>query len=101
MNPKVPNNFQALFPSTDINNLDPKRDRKFIIQELLKNATLEAWKWMKTTYSNDEIIEVIKNSRSLNEKDVTLWVKYLHIPTDQIRCLQTKYQKIQKAYWLQ
>ncbi len=101
MNVGLPRQFQPLFPSTEVTKLEPQRDKKYIIQELLKNSTLEGWKWMFKNYSNQDLVNVIKNSRSLTGKDVSLWMKYFNIPANEIRCLQTKSQNIPRTYWLE
>ncbi|MFZ2202245.1 MAG: hypothetical protein WAV56_02500 [Microgenomates group bacterium] len=101
MDTNLPEEFQPLFPSSEIKNLQAQRDKRYIIQELLKNSTLNAWKWMFDTYPSQDVIDTIKNSKSLTKKDVSLWSNYFDIPKNQIRCLQTKSQDTPKTYWLQ
>ena len=86
----VPTAFQALFPSSQVENLEPERDRVYIIETLLKNASLKAWRWMLANYTAEEISSVIKQAKNLNKRDVLLWSYLLQIPQEEILCLQTK-----------
>jgi hypothetical protein len=86
----VPTDFQALFPSSPVENLEPELDKVYIIETLLKNASLKAWRWMLANYSSAEISSVIKQAKSLKKRDVLLWSYLLQIPQEEILCLQTK-----------
>ena len=89
-NNQVPSSFQAFLPSSPIENLDKIQDKKYVIQNLLKKANLDAWKWMLSTYTRQDISQVIVNSSQLRPKDVMFWVHYLNLSKDQVACLQTK-----------
>ena len=95
----VPNHFQFLFPSSQVNQLETARDKTYIIDTLLKNATMPAWKWMMQTYSSQEISSVIKITKTLKKKDVMIWSSYLDIPPESILCLQTKFPAGLKSSW--
>lgn len=95
----VPSQFQPLLPSSDVKNLSSERDKKYIITNFLKNATLEAWRWMLMVYQEQDIIQVVKTSRQLKEKDVNFWIKLFSLPRKEVRCLQTKSQLMLKNSW--
>lgn len=95
----VPSHFQFLFPSSPIENLTAEADKDYIIETLLRTATLEAWQWMYQQYSAEEIASVIKNSRNLRKKDVMLWSHVLSISPEEILCLQTSSQPGLKKSW--
>ncbi|MEX0896352.1 MAG: hypothetical protein WDZ94_05490 [Patescibacteria group bacterium] len=86
----IPRQFQFLFPSSQVSELRIDKDQNFIIESLLKNATLEAWQWLRKTYSAADIGAVVKSSQNLRKKDVMLWSLVLDIPHKDIACLQTK-----------
>jgi hypothetical protein len=96
----VPTAFQALFPSSPVENLEPERDRVYIIETLLKNASLKAWRWMLTNYSSAEISSVIKRAKSLKKRDVLLWSYLLQISQKEILCLQTKFPAGLNSSWV-
>ena len=91
--------FQALFPSSDVKNLDTYHDKKYIINTLLKNSTLEGWKWMLDTYQKDDIADVLRTSRSLTPRETYFWSYFLDIPQKEILCLNKDLHKTQKTSW--
>ena len=86
-------------PSSNVNFLDVKRDKNYIIESLLKNANLAAWKWMTKTYSSDDIIDVVKSSKRLTPRDVNFWQIKFDIPRREIKCLQKDSLEMQKIFW--
>ncbi|MEP7166571.1 MAG: hypothetical protein ABI758_01170 [Candidatus Woesebacteria bacterium] len=94
-----PQDFQFLFPSSPVQDLLAERDKTYIISTLFRNATLPAWQWLVQTYSKEEMSTVLKTTKTLRKKDVMIWASYLHIPTTEIVCLQTKSQTGLKSSW--
>jgi hypothetical protein len=57
----VPKFLQSALWSYDVKDLDPKRDRKYIISQILNHGTWEQVKWALKTYSRKEIVDILKN----------------------------------------
>ncbi len=95
----VPVSFQAFMPSSSVKLLDANRDKNYIIESLLKNADLAAWKWMTKVYPSKDIIGVVKSSKRLTPRDVNFWQIRFNIPRDEIKCLQKDSLKTQKSFW--
>jgi len=95
----ISSKLQPLFPSSNIQDLDNQRDKGYIIQTLLKNSTLDGWKWMLETYTNEDISEVLKTSRQLTPKETYFWSYFLNIPESEILCLNKDLQKTPKTSW--
>lgn len=95
----VPQKFQFLLPSSRVQSLDVKRDKVYIIENLLKRATLDAWRWLFQSYSTQDLIEVVKNSINLSKRDVMLWSLMFDIPQKEIKCLQTKSRAGLNSSW--
>ncbi|HDQ88776.1 MAG TPA: hypothetical protein ENN92_01355 [candidate division WWE3 bacterium] len=96
---KIPEKLQVLFPSTEIQNLDTKKDKNYIIQTLVKNSTLEGWNWMLKNYSSEDISSTIKKSRILTPKEIYFWCYYLNIPQKEVLCLNKDLQKMPRTSW--
>ncbi len=96
----ISSEFQPLFPSSSIKDLDSQRDKEYIIQTLLKNSTLDGWKWMVKTYSNEDISTVLKTSRQLTPKETYFWSYFLNVNQSEILCLNKDLQKTPKASWV-
>lgn len=96
---KLPKSFQALLPSSNIENLDKERDKNYIIESFLGNATFDAWLWMLKNYDKNDIESVVKQSRTLKARDVNIWKLFFNIPKEEIKCLQKNFQNTQNTHW--
>lgn len=50
-------------------------------------------------YSNDDISTVLKTSRQLTPRDTYFWSYFLHIPQNEILCLNKDLQKTPRTSW--
>ncbi|PJB99419.1 MAG: hypothetical protein CO077_01830 [Candidatus Nealsonbacteria bacterium CG_4_9_14_0_8_um_filter_35_12] len=80
-NKKIPQKMRWLFWSYDIKTLDFDRDKDYIISQVLNYGTWDDVRWLKKTYSDDEIKKVIKNpSRGIwFEKVLNYWCVIFNI----------------------
>lgn len=78
---KIPKKMKWLFWSYDINSLDLKKDKDYIITQTLNYGTWEDVKWLFKVYSRKEIMRIVKNpARGLwFEKVLDFWVKMFGI----------------------
>ncbi|PIV12808.1 MAG: hypothetical protein COS47_00565 [Candidatus Nealsonbacteria bacterium CG03_land_8_20_14_0_80_36_12] len=58
---KIPKKMQWLFWSVDVNDLDLKKDKNYIILQALNYGTWEDLKWLFKIYSEREIKNTVKN----------------------------------------
>ena len=56
---KVPNFLQPYLASYELSNLDPQRDRKLIITEVLNKGDGKALEWLTQNYSKKDIEKVV------------------------------------------
>ncbi|PIR60423.1 MAG: hypothetical protein COU67_02215 [Candidatus Pacebacteria bacterium CG10_big_fil_rev_8_21_14_0_10_44_54] len=96
---QLPKSYQHLFPSSSITDLRIQRDKTYIIETLLKNATLEAWQWMTKTYPKSDIIAVLKSATNLKKKDVQIWSIFYKVPISELACLQPTFRSGLKSSW--
>ena len=61
----MPIEFKKYFWDTQFDKLDIKENRRYIISRLYCYGDIKAIKWIKKTYSYEEIKDVAKNSRDL------------------------------------
>ena len=78
---KIPKRMKWLFWSYDIESLDLKRDKEYIITQVLNYGTWEDLKWLFRIYSKEEIKKVVQNpSRGLWFKNVlNFWLKIFNV----------------------
>lgn len=61
----MPKEFKKYFWDAEYEKLDIKKNMKYIISRLFCEGDLESIKWIKRTYTKEEIIETAKTSRRL------------------------------------
>ena len=78
---KIPKKMKWLFWSYDTNSLDLRKDKDYIIVQILNYGTWEDIKWLFRVYREKEIVKVIGNpSRGLwVEKVLNFWIKIFDI----------------------
>ena len=78
---KIPKKMKWLFWSYNIDSLDLRKDKDYIIVQTLNYGTWEDVKWLFRVYSEKEVIKVIKTpSRGLwFEKVLNFWLKIFDI----------------------
>jgi hypothetical protein len=78
---KIPKRMKWLFWSYDIESLNLKRDKDYIIPQVLNYGTWDDLKWLFKVYSREEIKEVIKNPRRgvWFRKVLNFWTKIFNI----------------------
>jgi len=68
---KIPKRLQWLFWSSPVKDLDLKKDKDYIISQVLNYGTWEDLRWLFKNYSEREIKNVVKNpGKGLWFKDV-------------------------------
>lgn len=70
----LPITKKSLFWDTNINTIDMVGNRRYVIERVLKFGSLTDYVWLKSTYSPEEIKEVITRERSeLDKKSLNFW----------------------------
>lgn len=86
----VPKFIRPFLWSYDTTAIDLKRDKERIITNVLNLGTEKAVKWLFTTYSKEEIAEIVANPKpgEWNKKSINYWSLVLDIsPHEQARIL--------------
>lgn len=75
----VPPSLQRYFWSARPSALDTETDKSYIIEQLLEYGNIEALRWMLGTYSNREIVAILKRTRMLSPKSRSFWALFFHL----------------------
>lgn len=95
----VPENLKRYFWDTDIKKLSLTRHAIYIIERILEWGDLEAVKWLRRTYSEKMIVEVLNHSRRISDKSANFWkVIFSHHNALPI-CTQKSWGKQQEKIW--
>jgi hypothetical protein len=77
----------TLFWDTDKNSLDISKHKRFIIERVLRFGMLSDIQWLLSTYHENEIINVVQKSKSIDKKTANFWTIYYGIDKDEVLCL--------------
>ena len=91
------NDIADFFWDVDVKGLDTVKNKKFIIERLLQFGRPEQIKWMLARYSDSEIIEVVKSSRTIDKKTANYWTLHYHILPKEVLCLNR--QLMQECFY--
>lgn len=84
----IPRSLRPLFWDVNFENFDPLSYPKYTISRILEHGDPEAVAWMTTTFSEDQIKEVIRTDRSLSRKSANFWALVYNIPLEHIRAFK-------------
>ena len=72
---ELPPSVKVTLWSYDISQLDLSRDRARIITNVLNYGTLDATRWLKETYTEDEIRDVVAHAKpgEWSKRSLNLW----------------------------
>lgn len=85
--------IKRLFWDVDRESVDAKKDQFYIISRIIDYGNLRDIKWMRGTYTDEEIKEVICKRRGISKKSVYFWAAYYKIPKEKIKCLQESFPR--------
>jgi len=71
---------KSLFWDTDINTIDMVKNKRYIIERILKFGNLADYFWLKSIYPSDEIKKVVIRNRSeLDKRSLNFWCNIYNI----------------------
>ncbi len=85
---RVPERVQRLFWDVKKDEVDIDFHRSYIIRRIIDFGNMDDVKWMLETYSQDQIVDVVRRSRGLLRKSARFWSAYYDIPPEEIACLK-------------
>lgn len=94
----LPLTKQSLFWDTDINAIDPVLHKRYIIERILKLGDFDDYRWMRNTYSAEDVKNVILEERSdLDPKSISFWCRGFGI--EESICTKKLSAKTQELFW--
>lgn len=96
---KIPKSLHRFFWDVDVKKLDPRNKPYFVINRLLDKGNVEAVKWVRENYTNNQIKKTFMCFRDFSPKVATFWSLFLKIPKEEVICLQPSYLKMRRGHW--
>lgn len=94
----LPLTKKSLFWDTDIKSIDPVLHKRFVIERILKLGDFDDYRWMRNTYSTEDMRNVILEERSdLDPKSISFWCHNFGIEGSV--CTKKLLAKKQELFW--
>ena len=84
----LPQELHKLFWDINVETFDPTAYPQYAIGRVLEFGDERTVKWMKETFAESQITEVIRNERRLSRKSANFWALVYHIPADEVAALR-------------
>jgi len=97
--PTPPLFTQPFFWDVDFESLDNEADRYFIIERLLEHSDDRSFFWLLCHYTDKDLLEIVKSSRSLSRKTGFFWRSYFDLKEGEIKCLQPPSHRAGSKSW--
>jgi hypothetical protein len=85
----LPEQLRSFFWDADFQHLSVERSSYFIISRLMEHGDEAAVRFLLKTYSQEEMIHVLKNSRSLSRRSRGFWRIFLDLEDEP--CIPKRY----------
>jgi hypothetical protein len=95
----LPKFLHRYFWDVDAAKLNPQKRSQYVIQRLLEMGDVQAIRWLRKNFSDEQIKETLKKRRGFSPKTSYFWTSYFHLSPKEIVCLQKPYLKQHKIHW--
>lgn len=80
----MPIEFKRYFWDTEFEKLDIKKNMKYIITRLLTEGNLDAFRWVRENYTEEEIKNVARTSRKFNPLTANFLKHFYNLDEDEM-----------------
>lgn len=96
---KLPEFLRTYFWDVDFDKLDMNAYPKYVLSRILEYGNEKAVRWMKKSYTKDDVADVLFRLRSVSPKSANFWALIYDIDRKKVLCLQKHYLEIRKRHW--
>jgi hypothetical protein len=87
-NPMIPQYLQTLFWDTNLENFDPLVFPTYTIGRILEYGNQDAIAWLKDTFPDTQIMDVVRTERRLSRRSANFWALVYGLSPDQVAALK-------------
>ena len=91
----IPNNLRPLFWDIKLDGFIPTSNPDYTIARILEYGDEHAVAWMRKTFSEKKIVEVIHNERRLSRRSARFWALIYRIPDEAVAALDPDACRVQ------
>lgn len=97
---KLPLYLKKYFWDADFENLDPQKNRSYIVSRILEYGDDKAVKWAFQSFSREDIKKTLRESRILSPKSGNFWAAVFNLNKADLRSLQKAHLKVRASHWI-
>jgi hypothetical protein len=83
----VPSHLHTLFWDVDVSAFEPSEYPDYTILRVLELGDQDAVRWLRSTFSEPEILGVLRTERRLSRKSANFWALVYGVPADAVAAL--------------
>jgi hypothetical protein len=83
----IPRHLHTLLWDTNLDNFDSSAFPAYTIFRVLEYGDRDAVTWLKETFSEAQIVDVLRNERRLSRRSANFWALVYRISSDQVAAL--------------
>jgi hypothetical protein len=76
----LPEGIRRLLWHVDADSVDVASHRRFLIRRILDLGDAAAVRWLRQTYADVQIKDVLQSGRGLHPKTLAFWQAHYHLP---------------------
>ena len=84
----IPQYLHTLFWDTNVENFDPLGFPTYTIGRILEYGNQDAIAWLKDTFSDTQIMDVVRTERRLSRRSANFWALVYGLSPDQVAALK-------------
>jgi hypothetical protein len=77
-----------LFWDVNLDNFNPLSFPAYTIARVLEHGDDKAIAWLRDTFSEAQIVEVLRTERRLSHKSANFWALVYHVPPEEVPALR-------------
>jgi hypothetical protein len=82
--------LRLLFWDTNLDSFDPTAYPRYTIERVLEYGNEEAVAWMRSTFTREQILDVLRTDRNLTPLSANFWAILFGIPASDIVALRAR-----------
>ncbi len=95
----LPKALHRYFWDVDAKRLNIRKYRQFVIERILEFGDEKAIRWVRRTFGDDAIRQVVCRSRRISKRTANFWCLLLNIPKEKVACLSKRSRNLLKDLW--
>jgi len=84
----IPQYLRTLFWDTNLDNFNPAEFPEYTVTRILEYGDRDAVTWLRQTFSEEQIIRVLRTERRLSRKSANFWALIYGVGFDDVAALK-------------